>query len=163
MGRAAGGDLTLTSSFAGTWTDVASGGTTRLKYAPVTSTGAQTLTPSWGWGPSEGPVFVLFYVGGIDNSAPATWIRDADDAETSSITVDSQAGDLVLAFDNAYSPTAVIPGLPSGWTSLSTTAFGDLSGRARSLDTVGGPTTTVTTSPVAGTSFHGLCVVSVFA
>lgn len=164
MARTNAGSLTMSSSFAGTWTVVSSSGNTcHLQHAPVTATGAQTITPQWAFGPGEGPVFFVWFVGGVDSSAPANWVRDGAAEESNSVTIDSAADDLVLVMDNAYAPTGDFPGVPSGYTSQGTQNNNNLGARGRTLDTASGPTTTINreVGPVS-TAFHGLCAISIF-
>lgn len=163
MARALGVGLTLSSNFAGTWTDVPpTSGSVFLRHAPVTSNGSRTITPEWTDVVGEGPIAVLFYVGGVDASAPANWVRDADCGETTSKTVDTQAGDILFVLETAYAPGGEFPALPSGYTSLGTVAYNNDTARARQRDTVTGSTTTVNEAPVTGTNYHGLCVISIF-
>lgn len=162
-----GRTLTLSSSFAGSFTSTEDTGDeiTGVHYAAVSSTGAQTLTPEWSGAITDGPLFVIAFVKGIDNSSPSNWIRDTDAQANDvigsafSLTVDSTANDVVLAFDSQYSSAgANTPANESGWTSLQTTVNNNETGRLRSADTPGSSTTSATTQ---GTEYRGLAVVSI--
>lgn len=163
MSRANSAGLTLSSSFAGTWTAIApSSGVEWLQYAPVTATGAQTLTPVWSAFLSEGPVFYIFYVGNIDNSSPAAWVRATSSGEVDSTSVASTADDLVIALDTCSSATGTFPGAASGWTTQGTPYNnGNVGARARTADSPGASTTSVTRVLATGTDFHGLSVISI--
>lgn len=158
--------LSLTSNFAGTFTIVQDTGNeiTSVSYAPVTSTGSKTLTPSWTTGPTEGPLFIVAFIKDIDNSSIGAWIRDSDalanDVTGSAfgLTVDSTTIDLVLAFDTQYNTGLTVPADESGWTSITTQGINSDAGRLRSADSPGASTTTATTQ---GTSYRGMAIVSI--
>lgn len=165
MARANSSGLTLTSTFAGSWTSVTpSSGVERLLYAPVTATGAQTITPDWGSFLAEGPVIQLFYIGTIDNSSTAAWVRDANAGEVDNTSVASTINDLVIVMDTCSSTTGTFPGAASGWTTRGTPYNnGNVGARSRTADSPGDPTTSVTRVTDTGTAFHGLSVISIFS
>lgn len=161
--RANSAGLTLTSSFAGSWTVIPpSSGVEWLQYAPVTSVGAQTITPEWSSFLAEGPVFYLAYIGNIDNSSPATWVRSTSSGEVDSTNVATTINDLLIALDTCSSSTGTFPGAAAGWTTLgSPYNNGQVGARLRSADAPGASSTTVTRVTDTGTSFHGLSVISI--
>lgn len=81
-------------------------------------TGSQTLDLAWDQAPDEGPTTIVVFVTGGDTTA---W-RDADSAVNSdvggasalSVTLTTEAGDLVLKADQRFATTA--PSLSAGWT-----------------------------------------------
>lgn len=159
-------NLSITSSFTGAFAVSQDTGTERtaVARAPVTATGAQTISPTWTVIPSEGPLFVVAFVKGIDTSSFATWVRGvgvrADDAVGSAfgLSVASAAADLVLAFDSRYSATQTPPADEAGWTSRFTQGFSGNGGRLRSANSPGAATTTANTQ---GDQYRGLGLVSI--
>jgi len=139
---AAAAALSLSSNFAGTFTIVQDAGIDEqggVAFAVVSSTGAKTITPTWGSAPSEGPLFFVSYIKGVDTAA--SFVRSIknqvrEDTGTTAATVDlaSRNTDLVIALDKNFNTSETAPGNPSGWTSVATQGNVDEGGRLRTLD-----------------------------
>lgn len=163
--RSSYSDLTVSSSFTdGGWQKVTPsvGASTGLSYAAVTSVGEQTITPSFGATLTEGPVFLVTFVSGIDNSSFGTWVRDAENGETTTLEVDAVAGDLVVCMDNWFTGFSGTPGPPpnqAGWTSHETQEYNNIAGRVRSI-TASGSTVTANAQTGSGGDYSGLTLVS---
>ena len=157
--------LSLSSSFTGTFAVTEDTGTERTAVgrAAVTATGAQTISPVWSAIPTEGPVFIVAFVKGIDNSSLAAWVRAVDvQAEDSvgsafSRSVASTVADLVLVLDSRYTASNTPPPDEAGWTSLLTQGVSFNAGRLRSANSPGASTTTANTQ---GDQYRGLALVS---
>lgn len=80
-------------------------------------TGAQDLDVAWTAAPVEGPVCIVFFT---KDGNTTTW-RDADAAHAAGATavgvvLTTEAGDLVVKFDQRYDAAGNAPVLTSGWT-----------------------------------------------
>lgn len=120
--RATYSGFSISSSFTGAFQDVTYEGPSpwqRLQYANVTGgTGSQTITPDLGATIFDGPNFIVAFIGDIDNSS-FDWVRDARTGQLSTLTVDSDTTDLVLAMQSWYTEfvdPAYPPPAPAGWT-----------------------------------------------
>lgn len=155
--------FTVSSSFAGTFEELpqTDGNAVQLHVAPVTATGSQTITPAFGSYMVSGPVFFLAYIGGIDNSSIAAWVRDGGtDADATSLSASSTEEDLVLGFDNWSSTTNTPPPNETGWTSLITQGYNEVSARIRTADSPGASTTTINAQSGFSNEFPALGIVS---
>jgi len=160
--------LTLSSSFAGAFSKVEDTGAeiTGVHYAPVSATGAQTITPTWTGVPADGPLFVVVFVGGIDNSSISAWVRGADAHANDLIgagpsrTVASTTNDLVLALDSQYRVDLTLQPNEAGWTSITTQAYNKETGRLRSANSPGASTTTATGQ---STEYSGIAIISLIS
>jgi hypothetical protein len=162
--RANHGTFAISSNFAGAWTDLTTSGTfTRLFAAPVTNTSAgRTITLNFGGYLSEGCLATVAFFDGVDNSSIAAWIRDSHCEETYEVEVASQPGDLVFGVEFWSTTTAATPPNEAGWTSqLTPTAVNNIGARARTLDTVDDPTSTMSAQYAAGGDYNSLALVSI--
>lgn len=161
--NAAGSALSLSSSFAGTFTinqqAAGSGESAGVSYALVNSTGAQTITPSWTNAPTEGPHFVVSFIAGINTS---DFLRDSDlqlnETIASAITLTTGSTDLVLAHDSQFDSGEAVPGNQSGYTSILTYADNNEGSRLRIADSPGASTTTVTGQTTSYNAVAGLAI-----
>ena len=127
-------------------------------WAAISSTGSQTLSPTFSGPQAQGPQFMLHFVKDVLATA---FVRDHDAAKDEStnaisLTIDSATSDLVLGFDAKYSGQ---PGTPAGWTSLGGSAGYSSQGcRASSCDSPGASATTFDSQ---GESWSAAAVLSI--
>ena len=125
----------LPCAYSGGWV---SGTGVAVWYNPGTGSG-RSPSLSWGGSNAEGPVVLFVFVKGGNTTA---W-RDADGAGavgsgSVSVTIDSNATDLVLKFDQRYDS---LPGTSTGWTSEATLSNNYETARLSSADSPGAATT----------------------
>jgi len=126
--------------------------------APAAGTKAMTFV--WESPPTEGPIYGIVFINGIN---PSDWIRDvgADsvgNASPPTVSVDSDTTDLVLCFDGNYSSPVVVPVNESGWTSLATTTGGLEAARIRRINSPGATTSSATGQTA---TFASVAVISI--
>jgi len=155
--------LSLSSSFAGTFTTTTAGDGSdkcHIAYALVSSTGSQTITPTWSSAVTDGPLFFVSFVKNINTS---DFLRQAlayninTQGSTTSTTISSTTRDLVLAMERE-GLTTVIPTVMSGFTSAATQGVNNIGGRNQTTDA---PGTTTTTLQSSGTEFPGFSAISI--
>jgi hypothetical protein len=157
--------VSLTSSFAGTFTryNNSSGEGTSVSVAAVTSTGSQTITPSWTGTVGEGPLFVVAFVKDVDTSSVGAWVRDTfTEFDNASLVgaVDSTADDLVLVFDSQYG-FGDPPAAASGWTSRLAVGPGfENNAELGRLSTANSPGSSTTSYTSQGNDFDCLAMIS---
>lgn len=129
-----------------------------VSYATISSTGSQTFSFSLDHAASEGPIFCLVFVDGINTS---DWIRQtaaqAQPGTTNpSGTVNSSTTDKVLGFNQKFN---AIPATVTGWTSQATQAV--TNSEAARLNTADSPGATTTTFTATNSDFSSVGVVSI--
>lgn len=159
---AGGLTLSLASSFAGTFTTTTSGDGSdkcHIAYALISGTGSQTITPTWSGAVTDGPVFVVSFVKGINTG---DFLREARaynwniQGSTGSTSIATGLNDLLLVLDRQATTPA--PNAMSGYTSITTQVNNNIGGRVQTCNAPGTSSTTVTT---VGTEFPGLSMISI--
>lgn len=128
-----------------------------VSYATISSTGSQTFSFSLDHAASEGPIFALVFVDGINTS---DWIRaTAAQAQASTTnpsgTVNSSTTDKVIVYNQKYN---AIPTSVTGWTSQGTTTNNQEGARVAVADSPGATSTTFTAT---NSDFSSIGLVSV--
>lgn len=138
---------------------LADAGPCGMQEAVLSGSGSQTFLISYPGGATEGPVGFLSFLDGLNLG---DYFRDADATASGtaggavSFSLDTATTDIVLVSDSNFSGTA--PSNPSGYTSLSTHVNNSRAERARSADSPGGTSTTISAQDV---SFSQLTAISI--
>lgn len=160
-----GATLSLTSDFSGTFTTATAGDGSdkcHVGYAVVSSTGSKTITPTWSSALTDGPLFIVSFIKGVNTSdflresLPRNWNTQGATVNT---TITSSSTDLVLILEREATTTTP-PALESGCTSVTTQGVNNLGGRLQYTNTPGSSTTTLTST---GTEFPGFAAISIKA
>lgn len=158
-----GATLSITSDFSGTFTTTTAGDGSdkcHVGYAVVSSTGSKTITPTWSTTLTDGPLFIISFIKGVNTSdflrqsLPINWNTQGSTVNT---TISSSATDLVLILER-QAATTTPPTLESGCTSVTTQGINNLGGRLQYTNSPGSSTTTITST---GTEFPGFAAISI--